>query len=428
MKKRNKKIWGYVLAAWLIFFLALVAFSYENLSKIVEDYIQPQQEEQITVSKLEKTEDTEPSGEKEESGTVLSGELDNVEQPSQETVDSLQEQQIQSFYYNRLSESEQKLYGEILYILQECLEDVQLSTTDSQEVEKVFQCVLNDHPEIFYVDGYTLTRYASGDELKLLTLTGTYSMTQVTIEAKQELIDSYVEQCFENLPTGGDSQYETAKYIYEYLIENTEYDAKAPDNQNICSVFIEHRSVCQGYAKATQYLLQKAGIEATLIMGTVQSGEGHAWNLVNLDGENYFIDTTWGDASYQMSEESAQNVGTLPPINYDYLCVTTEQLAKTHTIEKLVSIPECVAMRDNYYVKEVLYFTELSEDKLSEAFARAYEQQKSYLTLKCSSIEVYEEMRHFLIEEQGVFDYLNIGTGTVSYAENEDQLDLSFWL
>ena len=395
--------------------LLLNGCSYEELAREVRDYLQLNKEEQVLLKDGD-------------SGAVSARELEDVEQAPAEAVDGLKEEQTQAFHYNRLSEPEQKLYGEILYILQEHLEDIQISTTDSGEVEKVFQCVLNDHPEIFYVEGYTLTRYALGEELKMMTLSGTYSMTPESIEVKKQLIDSYVNQCFASLPTGDGSQYAIARYVYEYLIENTEYDAGAPDNQNICSVFITHRSVCQGYAKATQYLLQKAGIEATLIMGTVQNGEGHAWNLVKLDGENYFMDTTWGDASYQMTEGSVQNAGSLPPINYDYLCVTTGQLSKTHTIEEVVPVPVCTAMTDNYYVREGLYFTELSKDRIADVFARAYERQSSYVTLKCSSREVYEEIRRFLIEEQGIFEFLNPDTGTVSYAENEEQLDLSFWL
>ena len=395
--------------------LLLNGCSYEELARELRDYLQLNNEEQVLLRD-------------EDSGAVSARELEDVEQAPAEAVDGLKEEQTQAFHYNRLSEPEQKLYGEILYILQEHLEDIQISTTDSGEVEKVFQCVLNDHPEIFYVEGYTLTRYALGEELKMMTLSGTYSMTPETIEAKKQLIDSYVNQCFASLPTGEGSQYAIARYVYEYLIENTEYDAGAPDNQNICSVFITHRSVCQGYAKATQYLLQKAGIEATLIMGTVQNGEGHAWNLVKLDGENYFMDTTWGDASYQMTEGSVQNAGSLPPINYDYLCVTTGQLSKTHTIEEVVPVPVCTAMTDNYYVREGLYFTELSKDRIADVFARAYERQSSYVTLKCSRREVYEEIRRFLIEEQGIFEFLNPDTGTVSYAENVEQLDLSFWL
>ena len=413
MKDRNgKSLRGLFITGLLTAALLLNGCSYEELARDLRDYLQLNNEEQVLLRD-------------EDSGAVSARELEDVEQAPAEAVKGLKEEQTQSFHYNRLSEPEQKLYGEILYILQERLEDIQISTTDSEEVEKVFQCVLNDHPEIFYVKGYTLTRYALGEELKMVTLSGTYSMTPETIEAKKQFIDSYVNQCFASLPTGDGSQYAIARYIYEYLIENTEYDAGAPDNQNICSVFITHRSVCQGYAKATQYLLQKAGIEATLIMGTVQNGEGHAWNL---DGENYFMDTTWGDASYQMTEGSIQNAGSLPPINYDYLCVTTEQLSKTHTIEEVVPVPVCMAMTDNYYVREGLYFTELSKDRIADVFARAYEEQNSYVTLKCSSREVYEEIRRFLIEEQGIFEFLNPDTGTVSYAENVEQLDLSFWL
>mgnify|MGYP002596589612 FL=1 len=416
MKARNRKsLRGLMSTGLLAATLLLNGCSYEEFAREVRDYLQLNNEEQVLLRD-------------EDFGAVSARELEDVEQAPAEAVDGLKEEQTQAFHYNRLSEPEQKLYGEILYILQEHLEDIQISTTDSGEVEKVFQCVLNDHPEIFYVEGYTLTRYALGEELKMMTLSGTYSMTPETIEAKKELIDSYVNQCFASLPTGEGSQYAIARYVYEYLIENTEYDAGAPDNQNICSVFITHRSVCQGYAKATQYLLQKAGIEATLIMGTVQNGEGHAWNLVKLDGENYFMDTTWGDASYQMTEGSVQNAGSLPPINYDYLCVTTGQLSKTHTIEEVVPVPVCTAMTDNYYVREGLYFTELSKDRIADVFARAYERQSSYVTLKCSRREVYEEIRRFLIEEQGIFEFLNPDTGTVSYAENVEQLDLSFWL
>ena len=416
MKARNRKsLRGLMSTGLLAATLLLNGCSYEEFAREVRDYLQLNNEEQVLLRD-------------EDFGAVSARELEDVEQAPAEAVDGLKEEQTQAFHYNRLSEPEQKLYGEILYSLQEHLEDIQISTTDSGEVEKVFQCVLNDHPEIFYVEGYTLTRYALGEELKMMTLSGTYSMTPETIEAKKQLIDSYVNQCFASLPTGEGSQYAIARYVYEYLIENTEYDAGAPDNQNICSVFITHRSVCQGYAKATQYLLQKAGIEATLIMGTVQNGEGHAWNLVKLDGENYFMDTTWGDASYQMTEGSVQNAGSLPPINYDYLCVTTGQLSKTHTIEEVVPVPVCTAMTDNYYVREGLYFTELSKDRIADVFARAYERQSSYVTLKCSRREVYEEIRRFLIEEQGIFEFLNPDTGTVSYAENVEQLDLSFWL
>ena len=346
---------------------------------------------------------------------------------------SLLEEGGSRFAYESLEAPEQIWYLEIEQALGEMEGTVKLSTDpleqglDEQDIDKIFQCVMIDHPEIFYATGYTYTKYSRGEKTVGIDFAGSYELTEEDAIVRAEQIRKITADWIRGI--GEDkSEYEKVKAVYEQIIFATDYDLNAPDNQNICSVFITHRSVCQGYAKATQYLLQKAGIEATLIMGTVQNGEGHAWNLVKLDGENYFMDTTWGDASYQMTEGSVQNAGSLPPINYDYLCVTTGQLSKTHTIEEVVPVPVCTAMTDNYYVREGLYFTELSKDRIADVFARAYERQSSYVTLKCSRREVYEEIRRFLIEEQGIFEFLNPDTGTVSYAENVEQLDLSFWL
>lgn len=332
------------------------------------------------------------------------------------------------YAYSMLSEEEQTLYLEIRDALTHFDDDVKLSVCDKEMISHAFQCVLNDHPEIFYVDGYTYTEYTLGDILKKITFTGTYRYSQDEIAQKQAMIENYVNQCLTGIPEDADD-YTKVKYVYEYLIHHTEYDATAEDNQNICSVFVEGRSVCQGYAKATQYLLDKAGIFSTLVLGSVIGGEGHAWNLVQIDGKYYYVDTTWGDASYQAVGGSTSRPGAkIPTINYDYLCVSTEQMNLTHTLDNVVDLPLCDSMEDNYYVREGLYFTESDEEQIARIFREAYEKGSDYVTLKCADYDVYSQMQEALIVNQEIFRYLDCPDGVVSYSDDERQYSMSFWL
>lgn len=350
---------------------------------------------------------------------------------TEDSIETLLTGQQGKYHFDRISPAEQRLYVELLTVMKEYSSDIIISSMDPENIEKVFQCVLNDHPEIFYVVGYRYTQYSLDDIPKKIAFTATYNIGLTEKRNRQMKIDAYVEKCFSGIPPGAD-EYEKVKYIYEYLINNTEYDAMAPDNQNICSVFLRGRSVCQGYAKATQYLLNLLNIPTTLIMGRVSGGEGHAWNIALIDGEYYHIDTTFGDASYQVDANS-DNYGnlwnnTVWPINYDYLLVTTEQIRKTHIIEPIVPLVECTATANNYFIREGLFFEFVDEERLQALFNREYERGNHYITLKCANPQVYSEMMDFLIEKQNIFNYLINNDGVIRYADMEDQLSISFWL
>lgn len=349
------------------------------------------------------------------------------EQVLAQTDEKLREEQSGCYAFGKLSEEEQDVYLEILEALVGYQENVKLSSCDKELISRVFQCVLNDHPEIFYVEGYSYTEYTLGNLLKKITFTGSYCFSPKEVEEMKQQIENYVNLCFAGMPENAD-EYGKVKYIYEYLIHHTDYDAEAKNSQNICSVFLERKSVCQGYAKATQYLLNRAGIFATLVLGQVVGGEGHAWNLVRIDGEYYYVDTTWGDASYQAVGGSDYPIEKIPTINYDYLCVTTEQMEVTHTPENVVELPQCSAMDANFYVREGMYFTEWDEEKIEKIFSDGYERGDTYVTLKCDGAAVYRKMQEALIEEQGIFRYLDCPDKAVSYVENEKQYSLSFWL
>lgn len=360
---------------------------------------------------------------------------------TEENYPALLSSQQQSYAFGCLDDAGRRMYVDILRVLEGMAENVEISYTrplpaaagdfDGGDISKVFRCVMNDHPELFYVEGYTYTKYTSqgGEEqIVRLTFSGKYTMDEAGRQERQEKIDRRVQECLSGIGEEA-SEYEKVKYVYEYLIKNTQYDLNAEDNQNICSVFLNSRSVCQGYAKSMQYLLNRLGIFADLVTGTVENGEGHAWNLVRVDGAYYYVDPTWGDAYYELSGGGADcPVDKLPSINYDYLCVTTKQLTRTHTIDNVVPLPECVSLDANYYVREDAYFTGYDRQKIAGLFDQAYEDGDEIVTIKCSGSEVYEEMKRMLLEAQEVFDYLRVKDGVVAYTDSREQLSISFWL
>lgn len=294
------------------------------------------------------------------------------------------------------------------------------------DIDLIFQSVLIDHPEYFYVDGYEYSVYSSLGKLVGIEVKGNYSLTLDECMQRKSQMDRVVEDCLAKAPVEG-SDYEKIKYVYETIIYGTEYYMEAEDNQNIYSVLVGQASVCQGYAKATQYLLNLLGVECTLVYGTVNEGEGHTWNLVKAEDNYYYVDTTWGDASY-LADIGEKKEAKLPDINYDYLCINSRQLMNTHKVEHLLELPACDVMECNYYVKEGCLFESYNEEQLKREINEALQEQRGYLTVKCENTEIYAVLVQELIANQKIFDYFQENCETVAYIENEQQLSLTFWM
>ena len=347
---------------------------------------------------------------------------------TQEVKAELMRKQQDLYYFSMLEITQQNLYVEILYALENYIDEMQVSTTDTAQIDKVFQCVLLDHPEIFYVDGYSFVKYTLGNEVKKITFKGTFTCSREEKKLKESEIEEATLQMLKSIPAKAED-YEKVKYVYETIINNTEYDMTAEENQNIISVFLNQASVCQGYAKAVQYMLNKLGVPCLLVIGTVENGEGHAWNLVKINNQYYHLDATWGDASYLFHiKEEDREVQNTPAINYDYLCVTTDEIVRTHSISDFVSLPICNSLESNYYVREGAYFRKLDYRQLEQLIKKYQEEQRESVTLRCADDAVYQQMTEKLLEQQEIFNYLNTGSNSIMYADSPKQRSITFWL
>ncbi|MGN0352561.1 MAG: transglutaminase domain-containing protein [Roseburia sp.] len=318
-----------------------------------------------------------------------------------------------NYAYECLEEEEKRAYDEILDCLINQEEKVTVETESADELEKVYEAVMADYGEIFWNSGYVYTVYTQAEEVVGMEFAPKYTKS---LEERKELqleIDQVVDEIIQGIDREA-SDYEKAKYVFEYLVTNVEYSLESEENQNIISVFLNHSTVCQGYSCATQYLLKKLGIMSTVINGTA-NGEAHAWNLVLLDGAYYYLDTTWGNSAYLDAEEECDSY-----INYNYFAVTTEEITTTHTPAVTFELPECVDTTDNYYVKEGLLFSEWSPEEVGAFLKNEYNGERKAISFKFETEELYDSMKTYLIDEQHIADYCE-GISSVFYIEDKEQ-------
>lgn len=318
-----------------------------------------------------------------------------------------------SYVYGTLTEEEKTVYDEILACILSHESKVTVSTLDKDLLDRCYEAVNADHGGLFWLDGYVYTIYRLAGNVTDLEFSPKYTMDYEERLAMQQSIDASVEQLLGGVSLS-DSDYDKAKYVFETLVSTLEYDLSAPENQNIISAFVYRRTVCQGYACATQYLLSQLGIQSFIVTGTANS-ENHAWNMVCLDGSYYCMDTTWGNSLVSASDDRTGKF-----CNYAYLNTTTEDLRKTHHSDSLFPLPESSNMENNYYVKEGLYFSEWLPDDMGELISTAWFSGPRPITLKFSDSTLYQKAMSYFITEGHMADFCP-GLTNYTYFTDADQ-------
>lgn len=226
-------------------------------------------------------------------------------------------------YYAMLDEPGQHLYRQI-YANALALNDSFAPVEDipASGLRNVFAAVYNDHPELFWMDtAYACKFKRSGEcveiDLQFNSTSGNLSKSKSTFEEKVKEITDGAQELENN--------YEKEKYVHDSLVANIDYVASAPMNQSAYSALVNGKTVCAGYARAFQYILQQLGIPCYYCTG--YAGESHAWNIVALEDGYYNVDVTWDDAGS----------GT-----YHYFNKSDRDYAGNHLRQELsVNLPPC---------------------------------------------------------------------------------------
>ena len=94
------------------------------------------------------------------------------------------------------------------------------------------------------------------------------------------------------------------------------------------SILYGEGGVCQAYTLLTQLMLEALNIESRFVSGIATAKEmtdGHAWNLVKVDGEWYHLDVTWNDPLPDRGPNSQEET---------YLLKSDEFMAQSRTWDR----------------------------------------------------------------------------------------------
>ncbi len=280
---------------------------------------------------------------------IFSGEPKEVQDlRKQKVADTDTEGTSQEYYFGLLNEEEQRGYREMIDGIKARKKEFYLTIYDDDTVNKVYHAVLMDHPELFWVHNRKQVYKTTFSDANYCMFSPGYSYTDEEMQEIQAAAENACQEVSTLLPEGA-GDYEKAKTVYTYLIDNAEYQ-ESEDDQSMAGIFWKKQAVCAGYAGAAQYLLEYLGVPCIYVEGsTAGSTEGHAWNIITLNGEYYYFDATNGDQP-EFLEGDAVQLAEHKTIIYDYLCPFPAEYEMTYTLSKEFPVPECTATAMNFYV------------------------------------------------------------------------------
>lgn len=305
---------------------------------------------------------------------------------------------LDKYAYRQLDEDVQTVYDEVLAAILEQEDRITVSTLDAQVLEQAFHSVRADYGGLFWIDGYTYTEYSRGGQVTGLEFAPQYTMSREEREEMQQAVDEAVEQLLGGI-SSADADYQKARFVYDTLINTVEYDPQAADSQNILSVFLNKKTVCQGYACAVQYLFDRLDIPCVVVTGTADS-QAHAWNMVMLDGAYYYMDVTWGNSGYQNGGSGRRRY-----INYSYFAMTSEEMLYTHEPDDFLQLPECTQKEDSYFVQEGCYFADWYPQEIGYVLGGL---KDGIVQIKFADEALYLKAQEYFIEQQNIRDYYTL--------------------
>ncbi|MBP3674298.1 MAG: hypothetical protein J6J18_10780 [Oscillospiraceae bacterium] len=239
-----------------------------------------------------------------------------------------------------------------------------------EEMSYLAVLIHSEFPELMQLDN-TLETMCYSD-----SVTGNVTSYELPLVLTEDEYEVRYETCMAAIgqlveETQGMNDWEKERYVFDYITDNCTYEKTVKESNTPYGVFGTKLAKCDGISLAMKWTMEEMGITCLCITGdsTIPGEEGHAWNMIRLDGEYYNVDVTM---DVRKADEEC-------PTLYCALNVTNEMVRQDFVLSpvftELLSIPQVTTMEKSYHVQNGSYCTAGSDWKAAiwDCFLDAYE-------------------------------------------------------
>jgi hypothetical protein len=164
------------------------------------------------------------------------------------------------------------------------------NSTQLKQLDTLTKAALISNDYIHYI--VSEYRY-SAIETKLSGIKATFTITYLENKTQTSYVTTQVQKILKEIIKPEMKDFQKEKAIHDYIVSNIAYDTNLV-NYSAYAALTKGKTVCQGFALLTYRMLDEVGITNRIVEGYA-GGRPHAWNLVQIEGNWYQLDTTWDD-------------------------------------------------------------------------------------------------------------------------------------
>lgn len=213
-----------------------------------------------------------------------------------------------NYIYNNLNSTEQTFWDALDYVCALYLtgEDDAVSTSGMvlpdytisysslslERATEIFLMFNYSNPQYYFINGGYA--YIESRGILVPTFYTEFQSGSKRSQATQAMKNTITS--WESTIASAGSTEQKAKAAHDLIAKKVQYDdnyltnPENPFHQSAYSVFCDDHSVCAGYTKAFEMLMNGAGIDTIAVLST-----DHAWNMIRINDSWYHMDCTWDD-------------------------------------------------------------------------------------------------------------------------------------